>query len=532
MLQEHYGEGICMMGGRQLPELIGDNGGKSTIEKVAAQKEAELRAEVSFYGLPAPTAAEWADIVGDFMNAILGIVATSQSKTAYLFVLPVFFCGLAQIDEEKALIIGRRIVDMFDRDPREQAHHRVTWALMKPGAHFRGELIKFNNGAIRRSLSNPFRKQISAFRLPSCVETTIEEKHARVALQKKAHHLGPVRASLANRMPWMERLLMRGHLTVQELIDAIDEMRSLCDVPAKLGLSTHPAMLAHQGAKPSQLLKPLVKVVYRCEVASAYQDVSDVGKLNLKRKAAQYSLNKKLCKEAESVKLSADVVTRRAMKDHFLDVSAEKNRFYSVKRSSFKVEGLMDSLLEPATKRMKLDFENEKPTNNPDVDVDDELSEMVCFKVVQTDAAKKKTVPVAVGAGSKLRGGCSVIAVHKVSSSRDGEICLDSLPEGAGSPDVIFVLDQLSGSVDEIASEAKLWERKSLHWGLRGVAIDGCTDNDIEQLISSLMHVGAYPGDHLTDGLGATASQRGGLAALSGAGCWRDSNRLVLREYR
>ena len=149
---------------------------------------------------------------------------------------------------------------------------------------------------------------------------------------------------------------MRGHLTVQELIEAIDEMRSLCDVPAKLGLSTHPAMLAHQGAKPSQLLKPLAKVVYRCEVASAYQDVSDVGKLNLKRKAAQYSLNKKLCKEAESVKLSADVVTRRAMKDHFLDVSAEKNRFYSVKRSSFKVEGLMDSLLEPATKRMKLDL--------------------------------------------------------------------------------------------------------------------------------------------------------------------------------
>ena len=66
----------------------------------------------------------------------------------------------------------------------------------------------------RWSVGLVFAQWMAIFRIMSCVETCIEEKHGRVSLDIKKHAIGPTRVSLANRMgtkqqSWMLLLLSR-----------------------------------------------------------------------------------------------------------------------------------------------------------------------------------------------------------------------------------------------------------------------------------------------------------------------------------
>eukprot|EP00975_Prorocentrum_lima_P002677 590683-Prorocentrum_lima.AAC.1 len=69
---------------------------------------------------------------------------------------------------------------------------------MRPGSAFHEALDSFITGTAIDDLPVDFRWQVAAWRFIPCVETTIEEKHSRVALSKRRHPLGPVRVSLGN----------------------------------------------------------------------------------------------------------------------------------------------------------------------------------------------------------------------------------------------------------------------------------------------------------------------------------------------
>ena len=97
-------------------------------------------------------------------------------------------------------------------------------------------------GANFDDLSETFQRQVSAWRFTPIVETTIEEKHARVALSKRSRRLGPVRISLANRLPLMERWIRKETVSATDLLDRFNRSRSLKTVPALLGLQDHPAL--------------------------------------------------------------------------------------------------------------------------------------------------------------------------------------------------------------------------------------------------------------------------------------------------
>jgi hypothetical protein len=152
-------------------------------------------------------------------------------KTAHVDKLPWLFCALAHTDEGIARSYGKLIKDAWSQDPRREAHHRITWSLMKPGSAFSQALDAFVAGAARSSLPVEFRMRIASFRFVAFVETTIEAKHARTSLARKAHHLGPVRISLANRLPFLERSIRTGHIEVEQLIQKFQQARHLADVP-------------------------------------------------------------------------------------------------------------------------------------------------------------------------------------------------------------------------------------------------------------------------------------------------------------
>ena len=158
-------------------------------------------------------------------------------------------------------------------DPRASTHHRVAWRLLHPGSEFREELFKFARlGYRRRDLSEAFLLEIVKFRLISVVETTIEEKHRRVTLEQNIHHLGPVRISLANRLPLLERWLKKGVLDMKLLLRCFDTTRSIKQIAGCLGVEHHPSLLEVAKEKPSKVLPVLTKVIYGCDMYSSMRD--------------------------------------------------------------------------------------------------------------------------------------------------------------------------------------------------------------------------------------------------------------------
>ena len=110
------------------------------------------------------------------------------------------------------------------------------------------------------------RWQIAAWRFIPCVETTIEEKHSRVALSKRRHPLGPVRVSLANRLPLLERRVRREQVSGQKLLDCFARSRSLKSVPSLLNIDGHPLLDKAVGERPASMRATLAKVLYRCDL--------------------------------------------------------------------------------------------------------------------------------------------------------------------------------------------------------------------------------------------------------------------------
>eukprot|EP00974_Lingulodinium_polyedra_P098992 9594161-Lingulodinium_polyedra.AAC.1 len=100
-------------------------------------------------------------------------------KTAYLQKLPWMFAALAHPDAAVAREWACKIKEAWLADPREDAHHRLTWKLMRPGSAFHVALDLFIAGADMDTLPFDFRQQVAAWRFIPCVETTIEEKHSR-----------------------------------------------------------------------------------------------------------------------------------------------------------------------------------------------------------------------------------------------------------------------------------------------------------------------------------------------------------------
>jgi hypothetical protein len=148
-------------------------------------------------------------------------------KTAHLDKLPWLFCGLAHTDEQIARSIASRIRELWQHDPRQHVHHRLTWSLMHPGSPFADELDKFIDGAALADLSEAFQSRVAGWRFVPVVETSIEGKHAKTSLAKKSHHIGPVRLSLANRLPFLDRSLRAGHIDPHQLLAKFHEARTI-----------------------------------------------------------------------------------------------------------------------------------------------------------------------------------------------------------------------------------------------------------------------------------------------------------------
>ena len=161
----------------------------------------------------------------------------------------------------------------YYKDPRQEVHDEITWSYMQPESVFLLELIQFVDQQTPR-FDLPTLALVSAtLFFGSCAETTIEEKHARVSLQKKAHRIGPVKVSLANRFPQITRQLERQQVDVLEFIDAFSDARSLIKIPSLLNIESHPELRSIKSLW--KMNTELSKILYNCDMYSLYRSQAD-----------------------------------------------------------------------------------------------------------------------------------------------------------------------------------------------------------------------------------------------------------------
>ena len=147
----------------------------------------------------------------------------------------------------------------------------MTWALMSDESVFAQELARFADGCQRRSLKMKARKQIAVLKFPALAETTINEKHGEVTIASRRHGIKPVRVSLVNRLPLLERWLRQGKVQIEDLSECFHEARTLKNVPRLLGFEEHPAFKNIKRMPTWAVRKALSEVLYHCDFEKLHQ---------------------------------------------------------------------------------------------------------------------------------------------------------------------------------------------------------------------------------------------------------------------
>jgi hypothetical protein len=272
LLERHFDKAVrvCPMAGKRAPDLA--NG---KIFEVLGECWQDIETDIMSVATEMhPLTAEQLEYLKSEMTRAKTTMATLlHTKCDYWNRLPWMMAALAHHCEEVARACGRRSLAAFEWDPRAPpVHHQKTWELLRPESLFRVELESFIAGTPRWECSEIFTMQISIFRFLPVVETTIEEKHARVSLEEKRHHIGPARVSLANRLPFLGRCLLREPEMITDFLDDFDAARKLSSVPAKLNLEGHPLITPWATMKnaphPWHRAGVLTQVFYHCDMAS------------------------------------------------------------------------------------------------------------------------------------------------------------------------------------------------------------------------------------------------------------------------
>eukprot|EP00969_Alexandrium_andersonii_P264536 11692175-Alexandrium_andersonii.AAC.1 len=194
------------------------------------------------------------------------------SKMDYWLRLPWVLCGCSHPDQTLARRAAASALEQYAVDARDAAHDPRTVALMKAGSEFRQGLEQFAAGGPLWHQNESFTRQVAAMRFFPVAETRIEEKHARVSLESKRHHVGPCRVSMSNRLLQMNTMLAKQPQLLTKLVEKFSEARALGKLASLLGLEGHPRLLALQGSrrKTHVFRATLTEVIYQCDIEARF----------------------------------------------------------------------------------------------------------------------------------------------------------------------------------------------------------------------------------------------------------------------
>ena len=453
------------------------------------------------------TPAESTQILEDLDAGRANMHLQLQSKLDFWSRLPWLLAGLAHTDEGKARLCASSALSTFDLDARESAHHRITWALLRPGK-FRAAIGSFVAGAPRFSMPDYVLNVIASFRFIPVVETTIEGKHAKVALESPGF-LGAVRVSLSNRFQVVERCLSCS-VTAASFVRCFDQARRVRMLPALLGLASHPSLVPPMGGKRlprNVFVRNLIAVFYRCDLENMFLPLGDAKREHLRQRGQTERLHRRLTQErhpGRPTAITEDEVSKAALLDHFRAVVCH-DVLYSLPMSVASVEGLGTHLDAPGHKRARtellVDVQELQEDNAQDFPEPVDEQGHVFFRVLQASPGSKKFVPIAPGAGGRMSADSLAVTVHTRETSL-GDCVVNCRVSGLqDSGDPIGLLTGLTGA-PAIEQHFIGWHKQP---GLLYFIVDAVAGQTARQttalsdLLTAMVHHRALTGLHASN---------------------------------
>jgi hypothetical protein len=315
--------------------------------------------------------------------------------------------GIAVEDQLRARSNARNARAKFRDSPQiESLHDPKTWRLFKQDSAFARELDRFiDDGIDRDLLDKDFLFEIAVFRFLFIIETTVEARHAKAAVDIKKHFIGPVRISLSNRLPMLEYWLSIGYVTGHELLHFFEIARNLAKAPEVFGLSCHETLNPFQNGKrltAAQFRVKLASVFYRLDITDMYRSTAKALKLHdsLKRKRNLISL-RAAGAAAPNFKLTFHRVRRTAMHSH-MSARLTPRQVMSAEVGSILLEAVGSAIGEPLTKKLKV-YNSFEPAGRPDTDLGTDNVDRCFIELIWKSIGKKRRMPTAVAAGGQLR---------------------------------------------------------------------------------------------------------------------------------
>ena len=372
-------------------------------------------------------------VFGDWRMGATKVMTLLTLKTECWKQLPWLLIGLAATNEEDARKVANAILDKWAVDPRREVHHRITWQLLQPGSQFVNQLQDFADGRPRDQLSRRFLTEVAKYRFIPIVETTIEEKHARVSQGWRQHYISPVRVSLCNRMPMLERLILKEQIQVPELLEAFTSVRQLRLVPGLLNVETHHLLLDRSNLSSQYLRNIIMSIVYQTNLESMFHSTATAKRHHKRRKD---QLDRAAAKLVGAPKLPVfDKMMRDLMQGHLMKTS-KPGLTYSAPRSILDHVALCPTLGQPRTAPAA-----EALAENPGIDIDEDVHAIGFFQIVLANPSAKKTVPIAIGSGGKIPARSLAVTFHTVVGSAGDSPVVMSRPLSRGDyPDANFLL--------------------------------------------------------------------------------------------
>ena len=504
--ENHYGAGFttCPNASCHAPDLAA---GKleSILNELWTRSEATLCETKQFVGTQPMDTAAWAVVMEDFRRVKAASTLQLTMKNDYWQRLPWLLSGLAHCDEQVARSCGRKAKEAIQVDPRREAHDSITWRLLEPGCPFDMELDRFIAGTPRASLQHFALVVIAGFKfLPVC-ETTIEAKHGRVSLENRMKKLGPVRVSLANRLPMLEKWLTRGVFSLEDLLNKFEEARQLKATIHTLGIAQHPSMSNSSGMKSSHMRNRVGKMLYRCDLDNMMFSLKKPMRLHKQKQAAKRVKAARLCVSNKEVDTSTCLL-QTLMRDHFAVVARDACTF-SLPVAHARLQTLTEFLEKPESSKKRGHGESRGSGSDeqvllPDHEGDEPVpvDSRMFFKMLLTNPSAKISVPVVVGAGGLISSNYVAVTFHQ-SQRQDGledSHIISGTPSALGkSRDAVFLLDLFeSAPPEQVLETAAKWNKVSPIWSVKNFHIEGVTLLEIAQVIDTLIKRGAHPGCH------------------------------------
>ena len=508
------------------------------VAKAADAQHSDLVDKCQVYCTP----EQWQTVMVDFEIARGQLMLEISTKTNFWKLLPWILIGLAHWDEAKAQQFAERAVELWDAIDPEAQHlsHRVTIKFMHPGGHLRSQMNLFIAGAPRSTLSVMFRKAVAKIaNIPIC-SRIIEAKHKDVKKRKGHHKAGPIPCSLAIRRPIIEMELRRKPTALNELAESFNDSRQIKKLISIFGFGSHPNLLALKASQdyvhPTKWVKECIPIVYRCDAASQFRDLSAV------KAAHEKQVSKEKREEAKHTvpkeRLDFDQVMCQSLVSHLREVCPSSGRMIcSLPVVNGSVAGvpsiaqLSDVLQDPLFRRkaarkrrvgemlaltngddddlgisangMKSEYRDWGVTDGgprlePDVSADtaDTVNTRWVFKILDLNPSKLKTVRISGVSGGKMTSQTIAITHHEMITDTEGT-CLvkqePSKPPGAASP-VLLITDFKGADLEMLREEFHFWDTSDKPtFALKGFESGSSSPELTSQIIGALLQVGAYP---------------------------------------